>query len=216
MIKFKNVCIENFLSLGKVDINLEDDLGFILVDGENHRVEDGASSNGSGKTSAFEAIIWVLTGETNRGYKDVVNRYQDEGCKVKLDFDFKGHSWSVERLRSKKGSQDLHIWKDNKELEYKGLRDAEAVLSKELPELTMNFLGSTIILGQGLPQRFTNNTPAGRKAVLEELSNADYMITHIKENIKARQEKLATELRKVDDEILSTTTKVEIDRKSVV
>ena len=213
MINFKQVHIENFLSLGQVDLDLKDDSGFILVDGENHRVEDGASSNGSGKTSAFEAIIWALTGETNRGYKDVVNRYQDEGCKVKLDFDFKGHSWSVERLRSKKGSQDLHIWKDTKELEYKGLRDAEAVLNKELPELTLNFLGSTIILGQGLPQRFTNNTPAGRKAVLEELSNADYMITHIKENIKTRQEKLANELRKVDDEILSTTTRVEMSKR---
>lgn len=216
MIKFKKVCIENFLSLGKVDINLEDDSGFILVDGENHRVEDGATSNGSGKTSAFEAIIWALTGETNRGYKDVVNRYQDDGCKVKLDFEFKGYSWSVERLRSKKGSQDLHIWKDNRELEYKGLRDAEAVLNRELPELTLNFLGSTIILGQGLPQRFTNNTPAGRKAVLEELSNADYMITHIKENIKTRQEKLSGELRNVEDEILSNATKVEMSKRHLV
>lgn len=210
MIEFKNLHIENFLSLDTVDLKLADDSGFILVDGENHRKEDAAASNGSGKTSIFEAIIWALTGETNRGYKDVVNRYQDEGCKVKLDFDFKGHSWSVERMRSKKGSQDLHLWKDGRELEYKGLRDAETVLSKELPELTMNFLGSTIILGQGLPQRFTNNTPAGRKAVLEELSNADYMISHIKENIKSRQERLSQELRKVEDEALSTTTKSEM------
>lgn len=214
MIKFKNIHIENFLSIGNADLNLQDDSGFILVDGENRRVEDAASSNGSGKTSAFEAIIWALTGETNRGYKDVVNRYQDEGCKVKLEFDFKDHSWIIERLRSKKGTQDLHIWKDSHELEYKGLRDAEAVLFKELPELTLNFLGSTIILGQGLPQRFTNNTPAGRKAVLEELSNADYMISHIKENIKHRQDKLSNSLREVEDKILICSTKLEVAKKT--
>ena len=214
MIKFKNLHIENFLSLGRVDLDLSDDSGFILVDGENRRIEDAAASNGSGKTASFEAIIWALTGDTNRGYKDVVNRYQDEGCLVKLDFDFKDHAWSVERARSKKGTQDLHIWKDGKELEYKGLRDAEAVLAKELPELTMNFLGSTIILGQGLPQRFTNNTPAGRKAVLEELSNADYMITHIKENIKSRQDILSKDLRETEDDLLVCSTNIQAADKN--
>lgn len=214
MIKFNSIHIENFLSLGVVDLNLNDNSGFILVDGENHRVEDAAASNGSGKTSAFEAIIWALTGETNRGYKDVVNCYQDDNCKVKLTFDFKDHSWIIERSRNKKGSQDLHIWKDSHELEYKGLRDAESVLTKELPELTLNFLGSTIILGQGLPQRFTNNTPAGRKAVLEELSNADYMISHIKENIKHRQDKLSSDLRDVEDSILVQLTKLGVAKKT--
>lgn len=210
MINFKKVEIENFGSLGKVELNLDESDNFILIDGYNKRPEDGAKSNGSGKSWLFESIIWVLTGETVRGYKDVVNRYQDEDCKVKLSFNFKDSDWEIERTRSKKGLQGLRIWKDSKELEYKGLRDAEGVLQKYLPELTLNFLGSTIILGQGLPQRFTNNTPAGRKAVLEELSNADFMISHIKENIKSRQERLSQELRKVEDDILSTTTKLEM------
>lgn len=214
MINFKKVEIENFGSLGKVELNLNESENFILIDGDNQRLEDGAKSNGSGKSWLFESIIWALTGETVRGYKDVVNRYQDEDCKVKLSFNFKDSDWEIERTRSKKGGQGLKIWKDSKELEYKGLRDAEGVLQKYLPELTLNFLGSTIILGQGLPQRFTNNSPAGRKAILEELSNADFMISHIKENIKNRQDILASNLREVEDEMLVYSTKLGVAKKT--
>lgn len=214
MINFKKVEIENFGSLGKAELNLNESDNFTLIDGDNQRLEDGAKSNGSGKSWLFESIIWALTGETVRGYKDVVNRYQDDDCKVKLSFNFKDSDWEIERTRSKKGSQGLRIWKDSKELEYKGLRDAEGVLQKYLPELTLNFLGSTIILGQGLPQRFTNNTPAGRKAVLEELSNADFMISHIKENIKNRQDILANNLREIEDSILVYSTKLGVAKKT--
>lgn len=214
MINFKKVEIENFGSLGKAELNLNESDNFILIDGDNQRLEDGAKSNGSGKSWLFESIIWALTGETVRGYKDVVNRYQDDDCRVKLSFNFKDSDWEIERTRSKKGGQGLKIWKDSKELEYKGLRDAEGVLQKYLPELTLNFLGSTIILGQGLPQRFTNNSPAGRKAILEELSNADYMISHIKENIKNRQDTLSNNLREVEDSILVYSTKLGVAKKT--
>lgn len=214
MIEFKKVIIRNFGSIGEATLNLDEEENFILIDGDNRRVEDGAKSNGSGKSFLFESLVWALTGETIRGYKDIVNRYQDDDCSVEVQFLFKDHSWRIIRTRSKKGTQNLFIYKDNKELEYKGLRDAQLVLEKELPELTVNFLGSTIILGQGLPQRFTNNSPAGRKAILEELLNADFMISHIKENIKKRQDKLTENLRDVEDKMLVSSTKLEVSKKT--
>lgn len=206
MLKFGNVEIKNFLSIGEATLDLSRDDGFTLIDAENHREQDQSTSNGSGKSSLFESLIWALTGETIRGYKDVVNKYQEDDCAVKVSFNFKGYDWVVERSRKKSGSQNLRIWKDNQELEYKGLRDAEQVLEKCLPELTMKFLGSTVVLGQGLPQRFTNNSPAGRKAVLEELSNADYMIEHVKENIKKRNLDLSERLRVNQDAVLKATS----------
>lgn len=207
MLEFKRIHIRNFLSLGEVDIDLSGNEGFILIDAENRRKEDNSSSNGSGKSSIFESMIWCLTGETLRGYKDVVNKYQSDSCSVCVDFSFKSSDWKIIRTREKSGAQGLKVFKDGSELEYKGVRDAQSVLERNLPEITTKFLGSTIILGQGLPQRFTNNSPSGRKAVLEELSNADYMITQVKEAIKRRETALTEEYSKASSEAVSLTAK---------
>ena len=75
-LNFKKIIIENFLSIGYAEINLQD-RGFTLVNGVNNNPKDLALSNGSGKSSIFEAISWSLTGETIRGIKDVVNMFSE-------------------------------------------------------------------------------------------------------------------------------------------
>ena len=65
-IKFVGIRIHNFLSIADESINLED-MGFTIVTGINNRKTDNASSNGSGKSSIFNAICYALTGETAQG-----------------------------------------------------------------------------------------------------------------------------------------------------
>ena len=48
-------------------------------------------------------------------------------------------------------------------------------------------MSSVVILGQGLPQKFTNNTPSGRKEVLEKLTRSDFMIDDLKKRVTQRQ-----------------------------
>lgn len=202
MIEFGEVKIHNFMSIGEANVNLATG-GFTLISAVNNRVEDSAKSNGSGKSSIGESIVWVLTGETIRGHKEVVNRYTEGNCLVELFFSYKGHKWAIKRSMSRSKEKSLEIVKDGLVMPSKGYRDACEVLSKELPELTFKFLNSVVILGQGLPGRFTNNSPSGRKAVLEELTNADYMINHVKEGIKNRAETLNNSLRISQDKKLS-------------
>lgn len=206
MVNFKKVTIRNFMSIGEAEVNLSTG-GFTLIDAINNRVEDSAGSNGSGKSSIAESILWCLTGETIRGHKEVVNRYTEGNCEVLLEFEFQGQNWAVERSMSRSKEKSLKVYKNSNLLEAKGYRDAQEVLQKELPELTSKFINSVIILGQGLPGRFTNNTPSGRKAVLEELTNADFMITQIKEKIKFRSELLAKDLRLHEDDLLKYNTR---------
>ena len=71
-IYFKRVHLVNFLSFGDSEIVLNDN-GYTLVKGENNNIDDLATSNGSGKSSIWEAIAWALTGDTIRGTKNVVN-----------------------------------------------------------------------------------------------------------------------------------------------
>ena len=89
----------------------------------------------------------------------------------------------------------------------KGIRDSEKLLQQYLPDLTSSLLGSVIILGQGLPQKFTNNTPSGRKEVLEKLSKSDFMIEDLKEKVARRKTDLTRELRCYEDALISVESK---------
>lgn len=198
------------MSFGHSELMFNDD-GFIKVSGINENPNDMATSNGSGKSSLWESIIWALTGETIRGTKHISNIYGDDGTYVQLFFTIDTHSYSI--LRSKEHKQyktSLIIEIDGKDCSGKGIRDSEKLLAQYLPDITASLLGSVIILGQGLPQRFTNNTPSGRKEVLETLSKSDFMIDDLRARIDSRKQELASMLRSFEDETLKLTAKADL------
>lgn len=207
-LNFKRVKLENFLSIGQADIDLQD-RGFTLIKGINNNPVDLAKSNGSGKSSITEAIIWALTGETVRGIKDVVNMFTEGGTAVELQFDVDNDEYTIIRYREhKKFKSDLKIFVNGQDKSGKGIRDSQKLLESYLPDLTASLLGSVVVLGQGLPQRFTNNTPVGRKEVLEKLSKSDYMIEDLKRRLADRKTYLSAELRSIEDTILSAQTEI--------
>ena len=206
---FKSLHIENFMSIGEVDINFESLTGFNTIIGENNMIQDNAKSNGSGKSSIFEALVWCLTGDTIRGNKDVVNHNTDGGTKVSLVFDCNSSTYEVERYKNhSKFKTNLIIKVNGEDKSGKGIRDSEKILENYLPEVTASLIGSVIVLGQGLPSRFTNNSPSARKEVLERLTQSDFMIEDIKGRIQARKSDLTTELRSIEDEVLQLDTKI--------
>lgn len=77
--------IENFFSIEKAEIDLLN-RGLVLIEGINNS-NDSCSSNGAGKSSIFEAILWCLYEKTLRGYSkdDVINIHRvKSGCAVSL------------------------------------------------------------------------------------------------------------------------------------
>lgn len=208
-LSIENVKIENFLSIGKADVSLKDK-GYCLIQGINNNPKDNAKSNGSGKSSLTNAVAWCLTGETIQGVKDVVNMFSSGGTAVELDFTVDGDSYKLCRYKEHhKYKTDLKIYKNNQDISGKGIRDTQNLLKEYLPDLTSDLIGSVIILGQGLPQRFTNNTPSGRKEVLEKLSKSDFMIDDLKKRLQERKSYLNKELRDVEDSILADKTKIQ-------
>ena len=207
---FKKIIIDNFMSIGHGEVDLNNQ-GYVLINGINNNPHDSAKSNGSGKSSIIESIVYCLTGETIRNTKDIVNRYTDNGCKVELTFSVDNDNYRLIRTRDEKDlGTNLKIFFNDKDISGKGIRDSEKILEEYLPDLTSSLIGSVIVLGQGLPQRFTNNTPAGRKEVLEKLSKSDYMIEDIKNKLSVRKSQLNEELRNVEDIILSNNSKKQV------
>lgn len=185
--------------------------GFISINGINKNKLDSSTSNGSGKSALWESIIWCLTGETVRGTKNVCNLYCDDGCYVELSFIVDNNSYVI--IRSKNHSTyktDLKIYINDEDKSGKGIRDSEKLLKEYLPDLDAQLIGSVVILGQGLPQRFTDNTPAGRKEILEKLSKSDFMIDDLKERVSTRKSYLDSELNRVTIEKAEKSSKLSL------
>ena len=195
---FKHIKISNFMSFGYAELDL-DNQGFVRIDGINNSLVDGATSNGAGKTSCFEAIMWCLQGETIRKSKQVTNINGDDGAYVELDFTADGTDYKLIRTKDhSKYKTNLKIFINGEDKSGKGIRDSEQYLTQYLPELSAQMISSVIILGQGLPMRFTNNTPAGRKEVLESLSQSDFMIEDLKAKLLKRKSVLQDTLNNLN------------------
>lgn len=214
-LEFKSILVENFMSIGQVEISLSN-LGYTLVSGVNNNPTDLARSNGSGKSSIFEAIVWGLTGETMRGNKDIVNFYANDGALVTIEFNLDGHDYRITRTKEHSHyKNNLLIEIDGIDKSGKGIRDSEKLLKEYLPDLTASLIGSVIILGQGLPSRFTNNSPSGRKEVLEKLCKSDFMIEDLKQRISSRKSQLQSTLREFEDKVLSDKTKLNVSESTL-
>ena len=205
-IYFKKIKIENFMSYEFAEVYLNKP-GYIFVRGENRNPEDSASSNGCGKSTIFNAISWVLTGKTTSGVSDVSNIYTTGVTSVELNFESNSSDYKITRT---KNPTNLKIYIDDVNKSGKGVRDSEKLLKEYLPDVTDYLLNSVIILGQGLPQRFTNNTPSGRKEVLELLSKSDFMIDDIKQRLITRKEILSNNLREKEDSLLKNKNTYEL------
>jgi DNA repair exonuclease SbcCD ATPase subunit len=198
------------MSFGKAEISLMN-CGYTLVSGTNQSFEDMAKSNGSGKSSIWEAVSWVLTGETIRGTKDVVNKFTEGGTRVDIEFELDKTKYNLVRTKEDEDlGTNLKIYVNGQDKSGKGIRDSEKLLEQLLPDITAQLIGSVVILGQGLPQRFSNNTPSGRKEVLEKLSKSDFMIEDIKEKLSKRKSELNEILKQFENEIVSIESKSSI------
>ena len=214
-IYFDNIKIHNFLSIGDIELDYTND-GFNLISGINKCVGDNANSNGAGKSSLFDALSWVLTGQTTRGIKDVKNIYLEDGAVVELSFRIDNNNYKLLRSKdSKEYKTTLRIFINGEDKSGKGIRDSEIKLKELLPDLDINLINSILILGQGLPGKFTNNTPSGRKEILEQLTKSDYMINDLKDRISTEKNKLNSQIRICEDNILKDTTSLTIHQNNL-
>ena len=205
-IKFKNIILHHFMSYDHEEFDLDRN-GYIFISGVNNNEVDNAKSNGSGKSSLFSAICWCLTGETPNGNKKVENIYLSGQTYVEIQFNINSIDYILKRT---KNPSNLTIIVNGEDKSGKGIRDGEKLLEEYLPDITSSLINSVIILGQGLPKRFTNNTPAGRKEVLEKLSNSDFMVADIKDRINSRFSKLNHDKLDREEKLIINKTEINV------
>jgi DNA repair exonuclease SbcCD ATPase subunit len=214
MLQFNKVVVHNFGSYGHAEVDLANK-GFCLVSGRNNYKKDNALSNGSGKSFLWSAICFALTGETINGLrsnlKNINADEDDNNSYVVLDFKSGADSYSIKRIIAPKS--DLKITRNGVDASGKGLRESEDKLANYLPDLTKDLIASTIIIGQGMPNKFSSFSPSGRKELLEKLTKSDFMIEDLKNRIINRQADLNLNLRNYEDSLLVHRTQYDTTKK---
>ena len=183
-IRFNSIDIENFRSIERAFVELENQ-GTIIVKGVNE-YEDKATSNGSGKSSVFEAIIFALFEETSSGEKDVANRIIDNGYSITLKFEVDNDKYIINRQCSKGGKTSVVVNKNGLDISARNKTDTNKIILQILGINKAIFLDS-VFLSQNANTNLASLTPTARKERLEILTNTDFMINSFKEKLKEKQ-----------------------------
>lgn len=182
-IKFEELDIEGFRSIDRISLNLSDQ-GIVIVKGINN-YEDLASSNGSGKSSVFEAIIYALFEETSSGDRDIENRILGQGCSVVLKFSIDDVSYKIIR-QSKKGKGTVVLYRNDEDISARNKSDTNKLIVSILGINKAIFLDS-IFLSQNAVTNLPSLSPTARKERLEILTNTDNAINNFKTFLKEKQ-----------------------------
>jgi len=181
---FKNVEIQNFQSIGNAYIDIEKQ-GIILVKGEN-TYENNATSNGSGKSSIFESIMWVLYGKTSNGISDVTNRYSTGGCYVKLNLTVDNIPYTIIRsIKHKKYKTGVILYKNDEDISGRNKSDTDKIIRLEVLKLEPDIFLTVVFMSQGYNSRLSLLSPSARKERIEVLSDTSTIIDEFKNKVSA-------------------------------
>ena len=182
-INFKEITIQGFRSVENIHLTLNNQ-GIVVVKGIND-YEDTASSNGSGKSSIFEAIIFALFEETSSGEKDVENRILKNGYNIELSFNIDGIDYKIIRSLNN-GKTNVTFIKNNEDISARNKTDTNKLILNEL-KITKDIFLDSILLSQNVNTNLASLTPTARKERLELLTNTNEIIDNFKDNIKQKQ-----------------------------
>ena len=174
-LKFKSAFAQNFLPFGPegIKIDFESIGNIVLIKGENIDYKDASSresSNGSGKSSIQEIIVWTLFGKTVKNPKklnknDVIHNIHKKNCKTEICFD----SYKVQRGRA---PDYLKLWKqegdDWIEITQGKSQDTQQRIDEEIGLSYEAFL-STSIFTDDQSNCFLEADAAKKREIVEDL-----------------------------------------------
>lgn len=168
MINFVKLKIEGFGSIGNLELDL-DKKGTTLIRG----------AIGTGKTTIFSAIVWVLYGKNIKGVSEVKtwDKYQGKkykGTKVELIFNTEKGIHHVircqgysEKVHGAKGSSRLIYLRNAEEISEKGKNKIQELITSDVGMSYNLFMNSTMF-GQGM-KRLIQEAGKDQKSIFEEI-----------------------------------------------
>lgn len=190
-LKFLRIDASGFQSLERAKVDLCN-RGVVLVRGEN-QWEENSKSNGSGKSSIFEAILWALYGKTSSGISNAENRYLGGRCRVKLEFLLDDIHYVVKREVSN-GKSSVVLLKDGEDVSGRNKTDTDKMILDQLLGFGPDIFCSTIFLAQGFGSRLSALTPSGRKERLETITQTSKRLDLFKTRLTSKKQVVSKNL----------------------
>lgn len=208
--KFLTLNITNFLSFATASLRLAK-RGLVLIEGQNTD-DSTARSNGAGKTSIIDALLWCLFGITTRGVSgdDVVNNKVKRDCRVVVDLIVRKQRVQITRYRQhREGKNGLALLVDGVDRRKGSIQETQESICELLGLTAQTFLNS-VVFGQTASYRFSRLTDKEQKAVLDEaLGTQQYAEACDHARKRARD----IELRIADIQSKTSTLLRDIDNK---
>ena len=181
-LNFKKIKASNFLCFGESGVELDlDSLGnIVLIKGINHDVvgENGKfSSNGSGKSSIPECIVYALYGKTIKSpkkisHKDVINNKYGKKLSVELYFDH----YKITRSRK---PDSLRVWKseegifdESTEITLGGMPATQELIDNIVGLSYESFLNVCVFTDDN-GSSFLELEPSEKRKIIENLLNLE-------------------------------------------
>ena len=174
MIEIQNISWRNFMSYGDEVSSLDlANLGQVLITGEiEDDTQDGLKkSNGSGKSTIPNVILWVLFGRTMHSASpgdSVVNYYTGKECWAKITFK---NGDSITRTRGTKSHNELIYMKNGEEQSLSTSKNLQQLLNKDLSLDWELFTNSAFFTQYG--KSWLEMADNSRKKALERILRVD-------------------------------------------
>ena len=205
MIIFESVKYKNFLSAGNqiTEINLNKSKSTLIV-----------GQNGSGKSTALDALSFALFGKAHRNIKkdQLINSINRKECVVETEFII-GKS----KYRIKRGIKPtiFEIWKDGVMINQSShAKEYQKILEQNILKLNHKSFHQVVVLGSSSFVPFMQLTSHIRREVIEDLLDINIFS---KMNIKLREKnyKLKDRIKEVGDDIRIQNNKIETQNKYI-
>lgn len=161
LIQFERLEIDNFRSIKSGSIDIRE--GKHLIIGITDVVS--SQSNGAGKSSIFEALVWCIYKKDIRSSDPSYNRQGD--CRVSVSFNNGKDHYTITRYhKDSKYKNGVFIEANGSDISNRlpSLTDQE--ISKIIP-ISYDVFVSTIVVLQGFPINISRFTPTSRKTLIE-------------------------------------------------
>jgi len=208
MLEIQNVSWRNFMSYGEETSSLDlSELGQVLITGEiEDETQDGLKkSNGSGKSTIPNVILWALFGRTMHSANPgdaVINHFIGKDCWVKITLK---NGDSITRTRGLKGHNELLYAKNGEENTLSTNKNLQQLLNKDL-QLDWELFTSSAFFTQ-YSKSWLEMADNNRKKALERILRVD-RFTFYATAAKSSAEKVDAKLSKINIKIESAKARI--------
>ena len=180
--RLKSLHIRNFYSIEDVFIDFSKKSGIVWIDGKNK--DNSNSSNGAGKSSIYEAIIWSLFGKTIRKSNEeaLVNNKNKRDCEVTIVL-----NGNIVIKRSRRPTF-LSFKVGGKDYTRESVNVTQEAIEEHLGINYKTFLTS-VVFGQQNELDFVSSTIEDKRIIIRNFLNLDDVF-----NLREKIKKLKSEL----------------------